>query len=92
MSKIEKIEPTNTSRWPYNLRIGLEATDEMRAWLIEAFGHGDVYNDETTQSWYSSATDEPDEYEDIVYFLWGPGYIQFKHEEDMIAFVLRFSG
>ncbi len=91
MSQIEKIAPSDKARWPYNLRIGVHVTDEMRRWLIEAFGHDDVYNDIETQTWLSSKTDEPDTH-DIVYFLWGPGYIQFKHEQDMVAFVLRFSG
>ena len=94
MAKLEKIKSSEDSRWPFNLKIMdiVSVTDEMRKWLVEAHGHGDVYYDADKELWYSNATDEPDNYKDIVYFLWGPGYVQFKHEEDMIAFVLRFSG
>ena len=93
MARIEKINPSQTSRWPWNLSIGtVSVTHEMRTWLKDMHGHDDVFRDERTQNWHNSATDEPDEHEDIVYLLWGPGYIQFKHEEDMIAFILRFSG
>ena len=93
MTRLTKIEPTEKSRWPFNLRVYGGTGDEMRDWLVESHGHGDCYNDEATQTWFHSRTSIPHKKDvDIVYFLWGPGFIQFKHEEDMVAFILRFSG
>lgn len=86
MSQIEKINAAG-SKWPHNLFIGYY-TEEMSKWLVENFGHGDVFlRDEV---WYSHKTQKP--IEDVLYFCWGPGHIQFKYEQDLISFVLRFSG
>ena len=76
-------------RWQHNLFIGDNPTKEMHRWCKEAFGHGDVFTRDGV--WHDSQTEEPVK-EEAVYFFWGPGNIQFKNEDDMIAFVLRFSG
>lgn len=87
--------------WPYNLSLDVgedshfarlrfrETYKIMAEWLKESYGHGDVF--QRDGAWLSQKTEDPVNVE-IKYFFWGPGCIQFKYEEDMIAFVLRFCG
>ncbi len=74
------------AKWPHNLTV--KRTLEMSRWLYKNLGHGDVFFRDNV--WMSSSTEKPLG-KDAVYFFWGPGCIQFKYEEDMVKFVLRFA-
>lgn len=71
--------------WQNNLHIGI-ATNEMRIWLFENLGHQDPMKEEQRNKKYKRV--DKDKYS---YFFWGDGHIQFKIEEDMVKFILRFA-
>ncbi len=76
-------------KWPWNLSINVFEYKEYIEWLKECCGHGDVFQRDGI--WLSQETEDPID-DEIRYFFWGPGCLQFKYEDDMIAFVLRFCG
>lgn len=91
LKKFDASDGAHRSRWAHNVSVEYSEsqTEKMNKWLIENLGHDDVFIRDGI--WVSSNTREPIEKE-VLYFFWGPGYIQFKYEQDMIAFILRFSG
>lgn len=84
-----KVASFDNPLWPHNLALNSSEYGSMVEWLKEFCGHGDVFQRDGT--WLSQKTEDPVNVE-IRYFFWGGNCIQFKYEEDMIAFVLRFCG
>lgn len=88
---IEKCEEKDlyNPTWPYNLKFEMTEFEIMLEWLTKMHGHGDIYT--FNGKWLCQKTEKPIDTE-IRYFFWGHGRVQFRYEEDMVAFILRFSG
>ncbi len=89
MSIIKRYAGSVNAAWPHNLTFDIDDYENIVEWCKITLGHEDVFK--LDDVWLSHKTEEPIVVE-VRYFFWGHSFIQFKYEEDMVKFILKFSG